>query len=166
MIVLFYTITQALPLLSFSFKAEESLYIFLLFIVDQIDNACTIKIQEEKTTGIVIGNADNGSSSNQKSRKKKKKTEKHQKGKQELEQQLEQLTREIDTIAIDKADEVYTEANTKRNQAVRSVTIEYSQWQEKLLAKGTNKIKNNEFGWRFTVANALKIRDELIDHGK
>lgn len=166
MIVLFYTITQALPLLSFSFKAEESLYIFLLFIVDQIDNARIITIQEEKSsTGIVVGNTDNGSSSNQKSRKKKKKTEKHQKGNQELEQQLEQLTREIDTTAI-KADEVYIEANTKRNQTVRSVTIEYSQWQEKLLAKGSNKIKNNELGWRFTVANALKIRDELIDHGK
>ncbi|CAB4395736.1 unnamed protein product [Rhizophagus irregularis] len=166
LIVLFYTITQALPLLSFSFKAEESLYIFLLFIVDQIDNARIITIQEEKSsTGIVVGNTDNGSSSNQKSRKKKKKTEKHQKGNQELEQQLEQLTREIDTTAI-KADEVYIEANTKRNQTVRSVTIEYSQWQEKLLAKGSNKIKNNELGWRFTVANALKIRDELIDHGK
>jgi hypothetical protein len=157
LIVLFYTITQALPLLSFSFKAEESLYIFLLFIVDQIDNARAITIHEEKTTGIVVGNIDNGSSSNQKSRKKKKKSEKHQKGKQEL---------EIDTLATDKADKVYTEANIKRNQAVRSVTIEYSEWQEKLLIKGINKIKNNELGWRFTVADALKIRDELIDHGK
>jgi hypothetical protein len=72
---------------------------------------------------------------------KEKKAEKHQKGKQELEQQLEQLTREIDTLATDKADKVYAEANIKRNQAVRSVTIEYSEWQEKLLIKGINKIK-------------------------
>ncbi|GBB95820.1 hypothetical protein RclHR1_02620011 [Rhizophagus clarus] len=168
LIVLFYTITQALSLLSFSFKAEESLYIFLLFIVDQIDNARAITIREEKsTTGIVVGNVDNSSSSNQKSRKKKKKPEKHQKGKQELEQ-LEQLesTQEIDTIAIDKADRVYTEANIRRNQAVRSLTTEYSEWQEKLLIKGINKIKNDKLGWRLTVANALKIRDELIDHGK
>ncbi|RGB28136.1 hypothetical protein C1646_768208 [Rhizophagus diaphanus] len=51
-------------------------------------------------------------------------------------------SREIDTIAIDKADEVYTEANNKRNQAVRPVIIEYSQWQEKLLVKmHANKIK-------------------------
>ncbi|CAG8462169.1 4248_t:CDS:2 [Rhizophagus irregularis] len=70
------------------------------------------------------------------------------------------ISREIDTIAIDKADEVHTEANTKRNQAVRPVIIEYSQWQEKLLVKDA---KNNELGLRFTVTNTLKIRDELID---
>ncbi|UZN98949.1 uncharacterized protein OCT59_000232 [Rhizophagus irregularis] len=73
---------------------------------------------------------------------------------------LYSVSREIDTIAIDKADEVHTEANTKRNQAVRPVIIEYSQWQEKLLVKDA---KNNELGLRFTVTNTLKIRDELID---
>jgi hypothetical protein len=75
LIVLFYTITQALPLLSFSFKAEESLYIFLLFIVDQVDNARAITIHEEKTTGIVVGNIDNGSKKVAK-RKKSRETSK------------------------------------------------------------------------------------------
>jgi hypothetical protein len=168
LIVLFYTVAQALPLLSFSFKAEESLYIFLLFIVDRIVNACTIIHEEKKSiTETVVNNIDGESPNIKKKSKKKRKAEKRQKGKkQELEQlgQLE-LTRETDTVDNIKSASKVTNVKRK-NLVVRSETIEYSEWQEKLIIKGINKVKNNDLGWRFTVADALRIRDELVDHGK
>ncbi|CAG8506561.1 12867_t:CDS:10 [Funneliformis caledonium] len=147
LIVLFYTIAQAFPLLSFSFKAEESLYIFLLSIVNQIDNTRTIATHDKKSkTEIDI--VDNGSSSNKK----------------KFDQQLKQLelTQETDTVDSEASVKMYSEQ--KKKSADGPLIIEYSEWQERILIKGIKKVKNDNCGWRFTVADALGIRNDLIDH--
>ncbi|CAI2180050.1 19749_t:CDS:10 [Funneliformis geosporum] len=129
LIVLFYTIAQALPLLSFSFKAEESLYIFLLSIVNLIDNTRIIAT--------------------------------HKKSKTEIDQ-LE-LTQETDTV--DK-ESVKMYSDQRKKSVDGPLIIEYSEWQERILTRGIKKVKNDNCGWRFTVADALGIRNELIDHDK
>lgn len=122
--------------------------------MDQVDNACTI------TTEMAVVDDDNNGSSSRKKSHKKEREEKRQKGEQE---EMEQL--ETDTVYDGKSAE--KEAIVKgRNSVARPVTIEYSKWQKKLLIKGINNVKNNNLRWRFTVANALRIPEELIDHGE
>ncbi|CAG8460935.1 6425_t:CDS:10 [Diversispora eburnea] len=123
LVLLFYTITQTLEILSEYQKLEENVYIFLLTIVEMIDKKFTGDIsKDEKSFSLTDTNKLSTSKSTNKKKRKKKK------GNQQA----------------------------KTSEILENKPREFSEWQQKLIFNGINKIKKQN-GWQDTVKRGLKF---------
>lgn len=190
MVLLFYTTTQALEILSSHQKLEEAVYIFLLTIVEMIDK--TVTGEDEKLS--LTDKFPISKSTNKKKRRKKKgnkqaKTSeileipegnKHQDQKLRSKQQqiklesteIVHLGKESEHLELDqqqaRQEIVHLESihghdnKDTQEEAETSVLQEavgngrFSEWQQKLVFGGVNKIKNQN-GWRGAVKQGLKL---------
>ncbi|RHZ54749.1 hypothetical protein Glove_423g28 [Diversispora epigaea] len=123
LVLLFYTITQTLEILSNYQKLEENVYIFLLTIVEMIDKKFTGDTSKDEKS-FSLTDTDKSSTSKSTNKKKRKK----KKGNQQA----------------------------KTSEIPENKPREFSEWQQKLIFNGIDKIKKQN-GWRDTVKQGLKF---------